>query len=281
MILRPSVFLALLSMVGVGISDVLYKRARMKGATPSAFLALQAVLFNATNMSYASITGSLDTSLNTIIFGAIAATLVYSSLLLYLRSLSGGELSINAPLFRINFVFTAALGVLFLGESLTPTKLVGLGLAVLAIFSFSGISRRRGIEVIAFIELIIAMLLFGSFGYVYRLALLNGSDPVGIIVFQGFFFISYAFINAWLRGELRFRRAETIHAPICGFLLSSSFLMLLYSISIGEISISVPIMNLSFILSSILGIVIWRESMSLIKGGGLVSSIISVLVLAS
>jgi uncharacterized membrane protein len=55
------------------------------------------------------------------------------SIISYYIALSRGPVSIVAPIFAMNFAVAGILGILFLGESITVTRLAGLALAAGAI----------------------------------------------------------------------------------------------------------------------------------------------------
>ncbi len=273
-------------MIGIGASDFLYKRARSRGATPYSFLVIQAILFNMTNITMIIIAGTFETSSYTILFGIIEASLLYSAFAIFMLSLSSGDVSVNAPIFRLNFIIASVLAVATLGEILTPGKGVAIALSVIAVFAFSRATRsqqtastwtpRRFLLVV-----MLATSLYGVSGYIYKLAVTLGVDPLSLISFQGFFFITYAVVTAKIKGELfKSGKAEVHHAPICGVLLSVSFVLLVKSLALGPSIISYPISQLSFVFTGILGIILLREKLDLAKSIGLVASILAVLFFA-
>ncbi|MEM3527689.1 MAG: hypothetical protein QXI59_05130, partial [Candidatus Bathyarchaeia archaeon] len=95
------ILLAVVSMLLTGTSDFLYKRVRMRAADPENFLAYQAVFFNATSLTYTLYSGSLEVNVLTLVFGFGCAVLAYSSVLLFLAGLGGGQASVNVPVFRL------------------------------------------------------------------------------------------------------------------------------------------------------------------------------------
>jgi len=118
--------LAVFSMLLTGISDFLYKRARIKRAAPELFLAFQAVFFNATVLTFVVFSGSLDISAVTIFFGVVCAFLGYFSIYLFLKSLGEGYASINVPIYRLGFIMTAIMAIVFLHEAATFGKFLAV-----------------------------------------------------------------------------------------------------------------------------------------------------------
>lgn len=71
-----------------------------------------------------------------------------------------------------------------------------------------------------------------------------------------------------------------IHAPICGILLSGSYLLLLMSLKFGEVSISFSIVQLSFVVTSILAIIFWKEKINILNVLGILSAFMAVIFFA-
>jgi uncharacterized membrane protein len=83
-----------------------------------------------------------------------------------------------------------------------------------------------------------------------------------------------------LTGDLRPNRAELGHGPICGVLLSLSFLALLMSLQTGEASVNVPINQLSFVLSAVLAALLLGERLGRRQVLGLLAAALAVATFA-
>ncbi|MBS7622772.1 EamA family transporter [Candidatus Bathyarchaeota archaeon] len=270
------VLLAVLSMLATGLSDFFYRRSQLRGASPTLFLAFQSVFFNVTNLTFVSYSGGVEISSLTILLGAACASLVYLSVYLFLRSLRTGETSINVPLFRLSFIVTAILGVYFFHEAVTSGKILAICLAVFSILTFSSGLRLASASALAATQLVLATILYGLFGFLYKLSLSMGVTPTGILIVQGLSFIIYAFLVVYLKGPVKWSRNIIVHAPLCGVLLSSSYLLLLESLKYGEVSVSFSIVQLSFMVTSILAILAWHEKPSPLGILGITSAVFAV-----
>ena len=62
-----------------------------------------------------------------------AALVLLCAFLLLLHALAVGPASVLVPISQMGFIITAGLGVVLLGEPLTPRKLVGLAAAIAAL----------------------------------------------------------------------------------------------------------------------------------------------------
>jgi uncharacterized membrane protein len=274
-----SILFAVLSMVSTGTSDLIYKRARSKGIPPDSFLPVQAIFFNATALALFAHSGNLEVPGRTILFGAGCGSILYLSTYLFLKSLGEGQASVNVPIFRLSFIPTAVMAFLILKEAATPGKILAICLSALGILSLSkGLwaRSRRG----APRHLISAMLLYSVFGILYKLAVAGGSEPIGVLTAQGATFIALSFAVALSRGALRIERGILSHAPFCGVLLASAFLLLLESLKRGDVSASFSIVQLSFVFTSALAILIWREEVKASNIFGISTAALSVLLFA-
>ncbi len=272
--------LAILSMFATGISDFFYKRARNKGANPAFFLAFQSIFFNMTNFVFILFSGSLEISLLTVFFGFICGSLVFFSVYLFLKSLDKGGASVNVPIFRLSFIVTAVLAIFFLQETATFGKIIAICLAAFSILSLSKSLHVETTSMIGVIQLVFATFLYGLFGFFYKLAILSGATPIGILFIQGISFITYAFMLSYRKGLIKKSRVVMIYAPICGVLLSSSYLLLLMSLKFGEVSISFSIVQLSFVVTSIFAIIFWKEKINILNILGIVSAFMAVMFFA-
>ena len=131
--MTPGLGFALGAMLCFGVGDLIYKRAAAAGIKAGQFVMLQAWVFCPGMTVYAWLTGTLDPHCSAL-WGALAGLFALVAFTNFARSLQEGAVSINAPIFRLNFTITAALAILLLGETLTMTKLAALVCALVAVW---------------------------------------------------------------------------------------------------------------------------------------------------
>jgi len=272
--------LAVLSMLLTGTSDFLYRRARMRGAVPEFFLVIQAVFFNATSLAAVAISWSLEISMITILFGFTCAFLAYTGVQLFLKSLGEGHVSINVTVFRLSFVVTAIAAFIFLQETITFGKVIAIGLSAFSILALSLTAQTGHTSRRMMAQLIFATILWGLFGFFYKVAISMGATPTGILIAQGAIFLPLAIIMAVRRGLFSDYHVVVTHAPVCGVLLSASFLLLLESLKYGEVSVNFSIVQLSFIVTTVLAAMILHEKIRALNMLGVVTAFLAVISFA-
>jgi len=270
------IILAIYSMLLTGSSDFLYRRARIKGASPEFFLFIQAIFFNSFNLIYIAFQKSLEISIATVFFGVCCGILAYSSVLLFLKSLSKGQASINVTIFRLSFIITTILAIIFIHEEATLGKFLAISLAAFSIIALSKSLETRNIHYSILIQLLFATFLYGLFGFLYKIAISTGSTPTGIVAMQGATFFTLSFITSKIKNSISMSRSVLTHAPVCGVLLVSSFLLLLESLKFGEVSVSFSIVQISFVFTSILAIVFLGEKFKMLNFFGIAAAVLAV-----
>src|SRR5258708_4697345 len=118
--MTPGIEYALGAMLFFGLGDLVYKRGAAAGAQPHHFLMVQAWVFAPSVVLYALLTGSLHFVAGSL-WGALTGLFVLVGFYNFAHSLRTGSISINAPVFRLTFVLTAALALLFLVDPPTPS----------------------------------------------------------------------------------------------------------------------------------------------------------------
>jgi uncharacterized membrane protein len=105
--------------------------------------------------------------------------------------------------------------------------------------------------------------------------------PIALVAAQGVVAValSTAFAARLDRG-VRPSRAALTHAPIAAVLLVVAFTFLAQGLQSGEASVIVPIAQMGFVVTALLGFVFLREPFTLRKGAGLVAALAALASLA-
>ena len=270
-------------MIFFGAGDLVYKRAAMAGIGARHFIMLQAWFFCPLVTLYALARHQLV--LNQAAWsGALAGLIMFFAFYNFSRSLRTGSISTNAPIFRLSFTLTAVLAVWLLHEPLTPIKLAGLSLALLAVLALAGDAEaapRGEVKYGPLMQVLLATVAAGIGNLTYKVGLLQGSNPETLLSAQAWVFSTLATAFVWL-GERR------INPPAAGYrygamaaaTLLTAFILLLNGLSVGPASVLIPVAQLGFVFTAVLGRVLFRETLSWRKRCGLVIAATAMLTLA-
>ena len=272
---------AFAALVCYGVGDFIYKRATTAGVKPHHFLMGQAWCFCPAIFLYAWATGTLVVGPSAA-WGAVAGVLIFIAFYCFLRSLAAGSVSINAPIFRLNFVITAILAIVVLRESFRPAMPIALVLAFAAIWLLlGGLDRRTDIDRGSLVAVLIATVALGVANFFHTMGLRHGSPPEALLASQAVVFVALS--TALVRvvdGAIDLPAATWKHAGAAAIVLLCAFLFMLHAIALGPASVLVPIAQMGLAVSAALGILVLHEPMTARKAAGLVAALAALAVLA-
>lgn len=280
--LTPGIGLALVAMVCFGLGDLVYKRAAMAGVAARHFIMVQAWFFCPLITLYALATGTLVLG-PAAIWGALAGLCALVGFTNFAASLRLGAVSTNAPIFRLNFTITAALAILLLGESLTALKLLGLALALTAVWLLLAdkSATAAGPNWSALTRVLFATLCVGLANFFYKVGLNAGAPPETILSTQAWTFCSLATVYVTAKDRsLRPPAATWLTSAAAGVLLLVGFVALLHGLREGPASVLVPVAQLGFVITALIGVLTFGERVDARKRIGLLVAAAALGVLA-
>jgi uncharacterized membrane protein len=278
-------------MVCFGVGDVIYKRAAAAGIGTGAFLVLQAWIFCPSVTLYAWLAGALPPHLSAL-WGSLAGLFLFIALSNFAQSLRGGAVSTNAPIFRLNFIITAVLAMVFLGETLTAAKAVALGCALVAVWLLlgeaagpesgnAGDNTGSKTSWASLSRVLLATATMALTNLFYKVGLQQGALPETMVAAQAWVFCSLATISAWLGDNgLRVPARALPYSAAAALALFGAFILLMYGLVRGPASVLVPVAQMSFIITALVGIVAFRERLDIRKGAGIAVAAVALLLLA-
>jgi drug/metabolite transporter (DMT)-like permease len=277
---------AVAALVLYGLADFVFKRAAAAGVKAHQFLMVQAWFFSSLTFAYALATHML-VPVPAALWGGLAGLFVFVAFYNFARSLAAGSVSINAPIFRLNFVVTAVLAVALLGEALTAMKALGLALALAAVWLLLGeggapSGESKNVNRRSLVQVLTATIALGLANFFHKIGLMHGAPPATMLCGQAAVFVSLAtaFAGVADRG-IRPLPATWRYSPLAAVLLVGAFLLLLRSLVHGEASVLVPIAQMGFIVTAALGVAVLHESITLRKSAGLAAALGALAVLAA
>jgi len=270
----PGIEYALGALLLFGLGDLVYKFAAGAGAQPHHFMMVQTWFFTLIVLAYGLVTSSLAFDAAAL-WGALAGLFAFTGYYNFAYSLKAGSVSAVAPVFRLSFAITAALAVLLLGEPLTARKLAGLALALAAVWLLLGApaarsaaARRQSRSLI--VRVLVATVAVAMANFIYKLGLRAGASPATVLLAQACVASSLATaFSARIDRGIRPSAVALRHAPAASVVLSFAFILLLKGLELGETSVLVPVAQMGFVVTALLGFLFLREPFTLRKGAGL------------
>ena len=282
----PGIGLALIATACFGVGDLIYKRAAASGIKAHNLIMLQAWFFCPLVTLYALVRQTL-VLVPAASWGALAGLVMFFAFYNFSRSLRTGPISTHAPIFRLNFTLTAALAIVLLREPVTPTKLAGLGLALVAVLALAGdprsVSRTAAtaLNYGSLTRLLLATVAAGIGNLLYKVGLLAGALPETLLASQAWVFCSLATLFACVaEGSLRPPRSGYRYGAAAGVTLMIGFIALLNGLATGPASVLIPVAQLGFVFTALLGRILFAEPLSWRKRGGLLASAAALVALA-
>ena len=275
---------ALAAMVCYGAGDLIYKRAAATGVAAEQFLMGQGWVFCPAAIGYAWITGTLDVTPYAGL-GGLAGLFLLVGFFNYVGSLGSGSVSVIAPVFRLNFIVTAALAIGWLGEPLTGAKLIGFATALAAGWlllggSVQGRATDQASTPRAMAQVTIATLSTGVANFCHKLGLAGGATPETMLAAQAIVFSTLMSGVSYARnGTIRLPQAVAMHSAAASVLIAA-FLFLLHGMRHGQASVVVPITQMGFGIATVLGIIFFDEALTARKIAGLGAAGVALLLLA-
>lgn len=270
-------------MLFFGLGDLIYKRAAMAGVPAHRFLMVQSWGFATAVAIYGALTGTLR-FVGGSLWGLLAGLFMFTGFYNFAKSLHGGSISINAPVFRLSFVLTAALAIALLGEPLGAYKAAGIALALAAAWLLLGGPTPGGEAKESFsalMRVLVATVAVGIGNFVYSLGLRSGATPASIIVAQAAVVVSCATLLVWRAdGAIRPSGAVVRHAPQASVVLALAFVFMVEAMARGQASVAVPIAQMGFVVTALLGFLALGEPFTARKGVGIAAALAALASLA-
>ncbi len=271
---------ALTALLIGAVVDLAYKIVQNRGINSSGYVLYQTLLFSAgiwVIIVFKGQLGGLDAV--TWGYGLPFGLVAFLGILLFVMSMKEGSAGVNVPIFRLSFIVTAIGAFIFLQESLSITKAIGIVSASISVVSLSNISALMNADkryLRSMLYLAGAVVFMGAAGVLNKAALDQGSLTVPLIAASNVTFTPAALIAAVATKGLKPNRTTLQFAPVTGLLQLAWALLITESLQTGDASINFPIVNLSFILTALLAVMFLKEPLHRWLVFGLAAAVVAV-----
>lgn len=275
----PSITFALFAMVLIGTGDTINKRARQADIPIGSYLLIQTLFFTCTILIIALISSGIQFYGADILYGFIGAVFSFTAFTLMLHSLTHGYASTNYAIFRLSFVFSSLAAIIFLNESLSPGKGIGIIFAAFAILLFFYNPKQQISLKKSLFFAICAMILSACFQITLKLATRIYSSSPSFLLLMSLFFGGMVVIYNIFSGGFKIPRKTFLYAPLNGVLMALGSLFVITALSLGDVSLVTPITQLSFLITVILAIALLKEKINIFQISGVICAAIAILIL--
>lgn len=282
-----AVFWAIFCMVFTAGNDLVFKFYARKKRPYGYFLAIIGVIFLITTASllkaYPENWGA------TIFWGAVSGVFSILANILLLEGMRALDAGVCSTLYRLNLVPVVLGAFLLLGEQVEIAGWFGIGCALLAVIGFmprpqSGETRR--VELTGIFVTVLAALLRAGMGLSYRFGFLHGADEAWVVVINALCWIIGGLAYRFLResdiaaGDRTARKTLFGYGLLSGVLVAAIVISMAAGLACGNASVVLPIAQMSFVLTGILGVILLHEKLEPRRIAAMVCGAAAILLLS-
>jgi len=187
----------------------------------------------------------------------------------------GGEASTVIPLICTYPILTVILARIFLKEKPNAVQIAGIVLALAAIYLLAEIRLTRGASAQWLPFAILALVFFGTSGITQKLSTNDLSTELSTLVFTGAFVAVALAIVAARKVDWNMSAGAAGEAIGVGLLFGLAILTQFAAYRWGSASVVTVLTSLSQVLTVILGVLFLHQSISVLKGAGIVLGLIA------
>jgi drug/metabolite transporter (DMT)-like permease len=243
------------------------------------WLALHAIYIAATDQPVAFDPVTLQ-------YGLLAAVCVTISNVLLLECLVHMPISSASTIYRLNTIPLVIMAVIFLGETLTIAK--GLGVAagivtVMLLYQAGSTADSDRSHIRLYLSLIIlAAVIRALYGIFTKAGITRGGDANVLMLLAALGFICGGLLYAVFRERTgRFTHQMAVYMLVAGTLVYSVVWLLTTALTLGDASVVVPIANMGFIAAFLFSVLLRLEVLTRRKMLAIVSAMLSVTLLTA
>jgi drug/metabolite transporter (DMT)-like permease len=275
---------ALGSMVFAGLTDFCFKKYVNRAGVPlGSFLAgigLVWTLFFAAPLVWK---GGADWSGWPLALAAGSTSIAANVLLVTaLRDLDAG---VGSTIYRLNMVIVLALGIVLFAEPVNAMKLTAISLGVGAVLLMYRpapvLTIGTNHHLLPFLLVVIAAMLRAGMALLYKAAMDAGTGFEEFLVINGACWLAGGLLLALLRRKTPLPSARGWrYALVTGLVICGNVYFLALALTQGEVSIVVPISQLSFTITLLLGWRLLGETLTKYRVMALASAVLCIIAMA-
>ena len=254
---------ALCCLVLAALNDFVFKLFAGGSHSRGLFVAIIGVVWL---LALLALPVSPDTNWHTtLLWGTISGIFSAGGNILLIEAMSKESVGLCSLIYRLNMVPVVIGAAILFGEEPSGPQYFGIGFAVAAVLLFQlGLNDKFSLRRIAGAGLwmvILASLMRAGMGLSYKYAFLHGADKNAVAQLNSLFWIAGGVVYALVRERknLSLDRKLLGIGALSGVLVAGIVLFMAWSLAYGDASVVLPIAQMSFVLTFILGVVFLHE----------------------
>jgi len=276
------ILFALGSLLFAALNDLVFKFYARKQRSRGIYVAVIGMVWASVFMITAKKFGCSENFNITLMWGLISGLFSVIANIMLIESMTSSEVGICATIYRLNLVPAALFAFIFLKENISLWKIIGILCALVSVLAFTPASEHRyniKNKYSGFFLVIVAGLLRAGMGLSYKYGLSQGADKYYLLAINGGIWIigglTYLIIKE--RKSLYMLKKPFTYGIISGILVCGIVFFMATALQYGDASIVLPITQLSFIATGIIGVFVLKESFNMKKIIGLCSGVLCIL----
>lgn len=222
---------------------------------------------------------------STLFWGPVSGIFSAGGNLLLIEGMSRQSAGLCSLIYRLNMVPVVIGAAFFLGEIPSGTQYIGIVLALLAILLFQWGSNGKGTQKWAMRATVIvgiAAVMRAGMGLSYKYGFLHGANKDVVPFINSLFWISGGLLYALIRERtlLKADRKLAGYGALSGVLVAGIVFFMAGSLYYGKAAVVLPVAQMSFIVTFILGVFFLKEKFSVLHIPALICGIASVILLS-
>lgn len=225
----------------------------------------------------------------TLLWGTVSGIFSAGGNLLLIEGMSRQSAGLCSLIYRLNMVPVVIGAALFLGELPSVTQYSGIVLALFAIILFqwgnskgSGDPAKQKWALQAILPVVVAAVMRAGMGLSYKYGFLHGANQAAVPFINSVFWVIGGLIYAALkeRKTVKFDRKLAGYGALSGLLVAAIVFFMAGSLYYGKAAVVLPLAQMSFIGTFVLGVIFLKEKFTRAHLGALLCGIAAVILLS-
>ena len=277
---------ALLSLILASFNDAVFKVYTSKENSIGAYISLIGVFWGGTFFIVVGASSILSMSTTTLLIGLVSGLFSAVANLLLVKGMEKNEASVCSVIYRLNLAVAAILAFVFLGELITLFKLIGICAAIAAIFIFfapgSQQGKNRTLYSSGLLLIVVACFLRACMGITYKYGLEIGADKYIVLFLNGVTWVICGGLFHLIQKYYTPNRVTVTtikFGAMSGALVAGIALFMMLALQQGDASVVLPITQLSFLGTVVIGALMLNEKLNIQKTVGLCFGLLCVIAM--